>query len=363
MSKYTTEVRYICERAAGLDESVGFNDVDEVIEAAIPGIFSFDFPVFDENYRNVICSKILRHYYTREIGFETVGLWKLKLQTRLDEIMPYYNQLYKSELIKFNPLYDTDLQTTNVSDKNSETNREEAKTGTSIGSSNTAETGGSSGTSRSDTAGSEVETGKTAANKDRVASSNQNDSESGSLTSTASHDKVVGSNTAETDSNTHYDIYSDTPQGALTGVDSGEYLTNARKITDSGSKTGKRNDTEAGTDTGESTNSVSKTGSKEDSEFSAESGTSENTKATAGNVHDAYEDSSSGSRNSSDTRLDNSSLTGTDKYNSTESYVLHVVGKQSGASYSSMLKEFRDTFLNIDMDVINALADLFFNLW
>ena len=30
---------------------------------------------------------------------------------------------------------------------------------------------------------------------------------------------------------------------------------------------------------------------------------------------------------------------------------------------AKLLKEFRDTFLNIDMDVINSLSDLFLNLW
>ena len=32
MSKYTTEVRYICEHYAGLNESTGFEDVDEIVE-------------------------------------------------------------------------------------------------------------------------------------------------------------------------------------------------------------------------------------------------------------------------------------------------------------------------------------------
>ena len=36
------------------------------------------------------------HYYTREIGLETVGLWKLKLNTKMNEIMPYFNQMYKT---------------------------------------------------------------------------------------------------------------------------------------------------------------------------------------------------------------------------------------------------------------------------
>ena len=84
MSKYTTQVRFICESVSGHTDSVGFDDVDSVIEDAIPHIFDFDFPIFDENYREVIETKILRHYYTREIGLETYGLWKLKLHTKLN---------------------------------------------------------------------------------------------------------------------------------------------------------------------------------------------------------------------------------------------------------------------------------------
>ena len=109
MSKYTTQVRFICETAAGLSESEGQTSVKQIIAAAIPSVFDFDFPIFDESYRNVLETKILKHYYTREIGLETVGLWKLKLDTKLNEIMPFYNQLYKSELIEFNPMYDVDL--------------------------------------------------------------------------------------------------------------------------------------------------------------------------------------------------------------------------------------------------------------
>ena len=87
MSKYTTELRYICEMYAG-GESKGYSDVNKVIQAAIPKVFDFDFPIFDEAYRNVLCTKILKHYYTREIAAETVGLWKLWLDTKMNEIMP-----------------------------------------------------------------------------------------------------------------------------------------------------------------------------------------------------------------------------------------------------------------------------------
>ena len=52
MSKYTTEVRYICEHYAGLNESTGFEDVDEIVEKARHKIF-LNYPIFDENHRAV----------------------------------------------------------------------------------------------------------------------------------------------------------------------------------------------------------------------------------------------------------------------------------------------------------------------
>ena len=109
MSKYTTEVRFICENSAGLSESEGADNVDSILDKCWNKVFNFDFPIFDENYRQILCRKILKHYYTREIAHETVGRWKLALNAKLNEIMPYYNQLYKSELLEFNPFYDVDL--------------------------------------------------------------------------------------------------------------------------------------------------------------------------------------------------------------------------------------------------------------
>ena len=178
MSKYTTQVRFICETEAGFTESVGFSRVNEVIQKAIPKVFSFDFPIYDESYRNVLCTKILKHYYTREIGAETVGLWKLWLDTRLNEIMPYYNQLYKSATIEFNPMYDIDLTTTHTRDNEGVTNF----------------TGNNSGNSTQETE--------------------------------SSNDGVSR------------DMYSDTPQGALDNVENQTYLTNATKITSEGSANG-----------------------------------------------------------------------------------------------------------------------------
>lgn len=181
MSKYTTQVRFICETAAGITESVGYNGVNEVIQRAIPGVFNFDFPIYDESYRNVLCTKILKHYYTREIGAETVGLWKLWLDTRLNEIMPYYNQLYKSAMIEFNPMYDVELTTEHLKSFD----------------------------------GSTDVTGD---------SSENNSGNSGTIS------------VNESDETTR-NLFSDTPQGALDNIENETYLTNATKIMSNGNNT------------------------------------------------------------------------------------------------------------------------------
>ena len=76
MSKYTTELRFICEKFAGLSESTGFSNIESVLDKSWDKVFNFttDRPSEEQ------CKKILRHYYTREICAETVGRWQLFLQ-------------------------------------------------------------------------------------------------------------------------------------------------------------------------------------------------------------------------------------------------------------------------------------------
>ena len=242
MSKYTTELRFICESKAGLSNSVGFNQIDDVISNSWNKIFD-NFPIFDESYRSVLCSKILKHYYTREISAETVGLWQLWLNTRMGEIMPYYNKLYESALLEFDPFKDTNYSRNHGGTFTGDTRRN----------------------GRSD----------------------------------VSVDNSVTSNGTSNSKN----LFSDTPQGAITNIENESYLTNATLIKD--------------TDT--------------------------NTTNTDGN---------STTQNTETTGITNA-----------DNLIETIVGKQSTVSYSKLLQEFRDTFLNIDVMIINDLSDLFINLW
>ena len=223
MSKYTTEVRYICETFSGLDESKGCFNINEIVQQSRSKIFSFDYPIFDETYRGVIETKILKHYYTREIGLETVGLWLHKLDVKMNEIMPYYNQLYNSCLLEFNPFYNTDFTTKR-----------------------------------------DIKTNEKGNSKD------------------------------ETNSTTkEWELYSDTPQGSVKNLENETYLTNATKNTGNGN-----------------------------------------------------------TLNKGETNVDN-----------VQDYLETVKGKVGGENYSSLLEQYRKTFLNIDMMIIDDLSDLFMNIW
>lgn len=68
------------------------------------------FPIWDENHRGELEKKIIEHYYFRQIGFETVGRFKFILNTRLREIMPRFNQLYKTTLFKYNPIENYNME-------------------------------------------------------------------------------------------------------------------------------------------------------------------------------------------------------------------------------------------------------------
>ena len=323
MSKYTTEVRFICENSAGLTESAGYSAIDEVIGKAIPNIFSFNFPIFDEAYRDILCRKILKHYYTREICEESVGLWKLRLDTRMNEIMPYFNKLYKSELLEFNPLYDTDLTRKGQRDNESNGSEDYSSSKDSTGNSETNTT--NSGTSTSTT--------------NQTTEGEANGSSEGSTTGTNTN-TITGN---KTNANSERDLYSDTPQGALTNVEDETYLTNARKKTLSGTNTENTTSNDSSTGTSKETTTNKTTGKIDTSTNGETNGTGKST--TVNTVKDKFTSNQSHGATT------------------TEEYLETVSGKQGNESYSKMLMEYRKTFLNIDMQVIDSLSDLFFGLW
>lgn len=74
------------------------------------GLTPEDYPIFDEVYRDDLNKKILDHYWNYEIGHETESMFRFALNRKMRENMPYYNQLYESELIQFEALDTANLR-------------------------------------------------------------------------------------------------------------------------------------------------------------------------------------------------------------------------------------------------------------
>ena len=286
MSKYTTELRYLIE-----------NNFDIGLKT---------YPIFDENYRELLNQKIINHYYFREIGMETAELFKRYLNTTMNEIMPYYNQLYKSELLEFNPFYNVDK--TIVSDKNNN--------------------------SVSDFIGNT--TGKNQQNADTENTQTNNGKQQTTTAATSVGESVGNSKGSGKTTNKSKRVSSDTPQGFLSinSIDNETYASAAEMAN------------------GETVN-----------EF-----TVNDTKATSNNSESGTTDQTNIAETKAKGNTTSNATTETDTANKTtsndfENYVSHVIGKSEGETYSEMLLKFRDTFLNIDMMIIDELKTCFMMIY
>lgn len=371
MSKYTTELRYICEEAAGVNNheemynNPGYNDTSQIIETARTKLFDFDYPIFDVNYKATLETKIIKHYYFREIGAESYGMFKMWLDRRMNEIMPYYNQLYQSELLKFNPFYNSekaiqrdtvdthDVSSENVSDGVAfRENRDSSNTVVDSTNNFVGDNEAHSTTTNEFHSGTKTTANKTTNSTEVVDESTEGESHS------------TGNNKAK-DNSDHWTAYSDTPQGGLTGIANNNYLTNVTHTwADSGSNidTDTKNDETHKDDTDRTTTTNTTENSTINTTVNSHSTThTDSTEHETGDTtFHSNTDSTSHGVDKTQTSTTNG---GTEIYTGSGKYLEYVLGKEGTETYSEMLEKYRKTFLNIDMMVIDRLSDLFFNLW
>lgn len=435
MSKYTTEVRFICEQAAGLDDSVGYNDIDEVLSEETVAKVMPEYPIFDETYRYNLNKKILEHYYTREIGFETVGLWKQKMRARMREIMPYYNQLYLSEQIKFEPLKNIELVTNKAGNKTNEltgnydSKRSLDESNAKVNGEEFNEKNTQSGTVTNEQENAKnyieslnekihgegnnekenIESGSILNESNENKNTNKNiekDGVSNKLTSEVGDSKKDGTNennsttsTATTGVKGTEQKYSDTPQGTVENLKSGTYLTNATldsaddlsgTVADSDGTGSFTENNKVNTNTGESQtnndseqeNETSKNDIKDNNFSNKTSNENENliqdetkngikNNTEIENYESNKKENIDGVKTGASQKYENNTNTIDENVNdeknesavSTDQYIENILGKTGGMTYSKMLLEYRETFLNIDKKIIDSLNDLFFGLW
>ena len=77
MSKYTLELRY-------LYESDNFE------------LFDFPYNLYNNDLKPWFEEKFFQHFMFYEIGFDTIGIFKQRLMSKLNDIYPYYRDLYET---------------------------------------------------------------------------------------------------------------------------------------------------------------------------------------------------------------------------------------------------------------------------
>ena len=79
MSKYTLELRYLYE--------------DENFK-----LFDFPYNLYNNDLKPWFEEKFYQHFMFYEIGFDTIGMFKQRLMSKLNDIYPYYRDLYETEI-------------------------------------------------------------------------------------------------------------------------------------------------------------------------------------------------------------------------------------------------------------------------
>lgn len=347
MSVYTTQLRFVCERLAGRTHSASYSETPAVIAAARPKLFNFDYPIYDEAYRPVLENKIINHFYFREIGAETVGQFQFMLARTMNEIMPVYNGLYQSAAMSFNPFYDADYY----------------KDHSGSGAGTKTRNDSSSGTDRSVNSGGIT----TERDYEKVRTPNTTSTDTYNRTDereidtqdteTLNTQNATTYNTTETKTRALKDTTrkSDTPQGSLQNIENNTYMSEAQIVDGTGTETTGKTGTETTANTG--TDTVARTGS----DTLQQTGTIQ--KRETGTDTDVINESVSETDTKQNTLTRNSQGESGEEYSDTDQYLEHIYGKLPGRSYMELLREYRETIINVDMMIIKELEICFMNIF
>lgn len=107
------------------------------------------YPIYREEHRAELNEKIVRHYALREIGQETAQQFIFYLGLTMAEIMPYFNERYKTLDMKYNPLQSVDMTTDSENGSESQSSSKASSTQDSTSSSSSKSDNASTTTSKS----------------------------------------------------------------------------------------------------------------------------------------------------------------------------------------------------------------------
>ncbi len=349
-------------------------DFDTIINAGRTRLFNFNYPV-SQTDKQALEEFILNYYITRRIGSGNVKKWRQYLKGKMLEIMPYYKQLLDSEKLTFEPLLNNDITTTDdatgtldqTNDKRTDNDYTYEKEGTEQG----EYTRDVVNTDTNKTV--LAESGEYTKDATTTDNGTESKTENGEYEKSGTENGSYSKSGMETTNSTEVNRYSDTPQGdssriweidaqgnpVLTDI----YLTDIRGITNNTN----RNYSETGTDsktTGETgTDEKTATGSHSNTNVLDEEGTNEKNSTTDFTDRSVTDEDGTNARQWDENGNDQRDIVEheTIDQDTTHSNTNVHIGV-SNQSKSSLLNEYRETFLRIYGMIAEELEPLFYNL-
>ena len=277
--------------------------INECLNNPLTPMFNFDYPFYtdDAGAKAKFEEKFVLYYWNCEIGFETFARFQKALQARLTIKMPYYQQLYETELkskdISF--LLNKDL---------TETFTREIDTENQLSGTNTTNQN-SSGTNSFSQTGS---TNSTNSMTQSATSSSTNSTEQNGTTTNTHKESAINDGVA----------MASLSEGYLTGTSS---------------------------DSGTSTNDLTSSSTGENKSNASSSSTDDNETSGTSNSTDSVETTGA------------SSQTGNEK--TVEKTVLVSQGNIGITSSAELLQKWREVLINIDEIIIEDCRDLFMRIY
>jgi hypothetical protein len=325
----------------------------ERMEMGRQKIFDFDYPLFDESYRKDFETKFLMQFYMNEIGHEVFGLWKFKLETWFNLHMPYYNQLYLSTLIEYDPLINTDYKVTSLAKKdNIQTDKAVKEQGTTQDTIK-GKTFNEDSTSNIDKDGNSHSSGKS--NTYTKTDGTDDITKNGTI---ADVEEKIGSDKGNKDvKEFERKVNTMTPDSRLqitTNEDGTGVIEYASQIDENSDK--RREDHDNST---KENNKNDRTSSETGKNISSETGNSK----TDGESDTTYHDETKGVFNTKQQTDETGNIKGSldenvnkdMKANEVKDYIEHRIGKQGVETYPEMVMKFRKAMINVDEQIFLAI--------
>lgn len=83
----------------------------QIINHSMHKLFDFDYPFYSDSLKEDFQKEFIRHFYMREIGSESIALFKMRLEDYLYLSYPKWTLLYESLTEDFRPFVNFDVKT------------------------------------------------------------------------------------------------------------------------------------------------------------------------------------------------------------------------------------------------------------